>query len=131
MRKLVCFSILSAFLLLVSNDVSAQRKVRVRFPRGASAVTVRGTITRYEARDYIVRAAAGQTLDLRVTGTNELTVFTVLLPNGRNLEAASDIDEYTGELPVNGDYVIRVDMMRAAARVKGSISSYKLRISIK
>jgi hypothetical protein len=116
---------------VAAGDVSAQTRVPVRFSRGASSVTLRGALRRFQARDYVIRAKSGQTLDLHVTGTNELTVFTVFLPGGGSIEGATEMEEFNGEVPRDGEYVIRVLMQRAAAREKGSFSKYKLRISIK
>ena|SRR5947209_1035482 len=131
MKKLVLFSILSAFVFLVTINVSAQTRQRVRFAAGTHGATVAGTVRGFAYRDYIVGASAGQTIGFNLTSANSFTVFTVFLPNGDNLDGATEMEKFSGELPNNGDYVIRVLMMRAEARRRGSISNYKLRISIR
>ncbi len=131
MKKLVLFAILSAFVLLVSIDASAQTKQRVRFAPGTHSVTVRGTVRGFVYRDYIVGAREGQTIALDVTATGSPSVFTVFLPNGDTMEGSAEMDGFTGELPNKGNYVIRVQMLRSAARRRGSVSNYKLSISIR
>ena len=118
-------------LLLESHDISAQAKVRVRFARGASAAVVKGTVRGYAYRDHVVGASAGQTLSVKLRSPNTYSVFTIFIPGGDNLEGAAEMDEFAGELPASGDYVIRVGMMRAEARRRGSVSNYSLSISIK
>ena len=111
-------------------DAIGQVKQRVRFAAGASGTTVTGTVRGYAYRDYVVGANAGQTINVRLTSANTYTVFTVFQPNGDNLEGATEMDEFTGNLPERGDYVVRVLMMRAGARRPGAVSNYKVKISI-
>lgn len=121
----------SACFFLMSADASAQTKTRVRFPAGTHGTTVTGTVRGYAYHDYVAGASAGQTMILALTATGTVPVFTVFLPNGDNLDGASESNDFSGELPAKGDYVIRVLMMRSAARRKGSVSNYTLKISIK
>jgi hypothetical protein len=114
-----------------ASSAAAQAKQRVRFAPGASAATVSGTVKGYAYRDYIVGAEAGQMIDVKVKSANRYTVFSIFQPNGDNLEGAAQMDEFHGELPARGDYVIRVMMMRAGARRPGAVSNFRLRISIR
>lgn len=114
-----------------SSDAHAQVKQRIRFARGANATSVSGTVRGYIYRDYIVGASAGQMMRVAVqrsSGAN--AVFSIFRPNGDELGTATETDSADGELPVSGDYVIRVLMMRSDARRRGSFSSYKLSITI-
>lgn len=128
MKKL--FVIIFAALAF-SIAVAAQTKQRVRFVRGSSSASVSGTIRGYDYRDYIVGARAGQTISAKLSAKGVFPVLTIFLPNGDNLEGATQMDEFTGELPTDGDYVVRVLMMRAQARRKNSVASYSLKISVK
>ena len=130
MKKLPLLLALSILFLAFSNT-SAQAKVRVKFARGSSGVSLKGTVIGFAYKDYIVGAIAGQTINVKLTSRNSFTVSVVFLPNGDNLEGAVETDEFTGELPGSGNYVIRVLMMRAEARRKGSISNYTLKISVR
>jgi hypothetical protein len=122
-----------AFLLLllcISESVSAQSKIRVRFARGATSAIVSGTVRGYAYKDYVVGASVGQEITAKLNQATS-SVLTIFQPNGDNLEGATESDEFTGTLPSSGDYVIRVMMMRSEARRPRSVSNYILKISIK
>jgi hypothetical protein len=109
---------------------TGQTASRVRFRAGTIGTTLKGTVRGYAYRDYIVGASAGQTITLSLTSAPSDSVFTVFLPNGDNLEGAAEMNDFSGELPANGDYVVRVGMMRSAARRKGSTANYVLKVKI-
>ena len=125
MKKLLFLTII---LVVTGSAVTAQTKTRVRFARGASSANVSGTIRGYLYHDYVVRASAGQTIAVSLD-PNTKCVLTVFKPDGYNLDIGAD-REFTSELPVSGDYEVRVLLMRSEARRK-TVSSYKLTISIK
>jgi hypothetical protein len=129
--KLFVFTFIISLFFLGSIELSAQTKQRVRFAKGASSATVSGTVRGYEYRDYIVGARAGQTISVKLNSRNTFTVLAIFTPDGDDLEGAMQTRDFNGELPVNGDYVIRVGMMRAEARRKNSISNFRVRISVR
>ena len=116
--------------MLGSAQIFAQAKERVRFAAGASSKSVKGVVRGYAYRDYIVGAREGQHIELKLTASAGSTVFSVFNPDGENLEGAAQQDWFSGTLPMTGDYVVRVAMMRSAARRKGSVSNFTLKISI-
>ena len=120
----------AAVLALYAADSDAQVKTRLRFPSGASATSVRGTVRGYAYRDYVVRANADQTITASVSSPIGFTVLTIFRPDGENLDGAMQRSEFTGALPVTGDYVIRVGMMRARARRPRAVSNFTLKVSI-
>jgi hypothetical protein len=115
---------------LFAGETEAQVKTRLRFPAGASSTAVKGTIRGYAYRDYIVRANADQTFTTSVTSANRYTILTIFRPDGDNLDGAAQMGDFSGTLPVTGDYVIRVGMMRAGARRPGAVSNFTLKVSI-
>lgn len=130
--KLVTLAILLlAALCSLPSVTSGQAKQRVRFARGTTEATVRGTVRGYEYRDHIVGASVGQSISVKLNSPNTFSVFSIFLPNGENLEGAAQVNEYQGTLPASGDYSIRVLMMRAQARRRGSVSNYTLTVSIR
>ena len=131
MKKLMMVGVVSACLMVLSAGVFGQIRERVRFPAGTHGTSKAGTVRGYAYRDYVVGASAGQTINLHLTATESATVFSVFLPNGNDLDAAIESDDFSGELPKSGDYVVRVMMMRSAARRKGSVSNFTLKISIR
>ena len=131
MKNLILVTCITFCCFAFAGTGAAQAKLRVSFARGASSATVRGTVRGYAYRDYVIGASSGQTLDVKVSSRNTYTVFTVFQPGGDNLDGASEMDEFSGELPTSGDYVVRVAMMRAGARRPGAVSNFSLTISIR
>lgn len=109
------------------------RKEQVTFAKGASSATIKGTIKGHTDIDYHLRAAAGQTLEVKLQGSNSQNEFNVLVPGSANVAMYSSM--MTGErsfkavLPTDGDYVIRVYLNRAAARRTES-SQYTLTVGV-
>ena len=129
MKKLLpmlCLTIIS--LLFFAGETQAQTKQRIAFVRGANEATVRGTIRGYAYKDYLVRAKAGQTMS--VTLESEKAEFVARKPNGENITDTVGVADWSGKLPDDGDYTIRVLMPRSAARRKGAAASYVLTVSI-
>jgi hypothetical protein len=102
---------------------------RVRFHSGHSSATLKGRIVGFDTKDYVVGAKAGQVMDLHLSSSNQSTYFVIYSINGR----ATDMNETTvwsENLSESGDYLIRVFMMRSAARRKGAAANFTLSISI-
>ena len=130
MRRVSRVFLLFACLVLLGGFVAGQSKERVKFKKKATSAKVKGTIRGYNYRDYLIEASAGQTMVVKLSSLNTYTMLSIFRPNGDNLEGAAQVLDYSGRLPESGDYVIRVAMMRAEARRKGSASDYSLTISI-
>jgi hypothetical protein len=80
-RVLVALAMLGlAGSVLAADGPPPPRKERVTFAKGASAATVKGTLKGGDDVDYLVRAAAGQTLEVKLQGTNAQNDFNVLPP---------------------------------------------------
>jgi hypothetical protein len=96
------------------------RRETVTFARGTSSAQIEGRIEGHETIDYVIRAAAGQTLRVALKGKSNPQNYFNVLPPGSNDAAifAGDTggDVYQGMLPADGDYVLRVYLMRAAGR---------------
>ncbi|MDQ6785745.1 MAG: hypothetical protein M3033_02845 [Acidobacteriota bacterium] len=130
-KKLFLSSTLSIlFVLVFSSAAFTQFKQRVHFAKGSSSATVKGIVRGYGYTNYIIGARSGQEISVNLSAANTFAVFTVFLPNGDNLEGATEQNEFSGELPESGDYVVRVYMMRSEARRKNSNAAYALKISI-
>lgn len=131
MSKLIFPLVTLFFALTISLRVSAQTKQPVAFPKGKTETTIRGTVRGYAYVDYIVKANAGQTISVELGAPKIVPVFSILRPDGENLEGAAQTNDFTGELPADGNYVVRVGMMRAFARRKGSVSNFTLKVAIR
>ncbi len=103
----------------------------VAFPKGASSTTISGSIKGYETRDYVVRASAGQTMKVDMTGASIL-YFNVLPPGSNDVAifvGSTSGNNFAGTLSQSGAYKIRVYQMRASAR-RNESGSFKLAVAV-
>ena len=105
------------------------RQEKVQFAKGASSAVIKGQLKGDETVDYVVRAAAGQTLSVKLQETNPQNYFNVMPPdsNGSAMFVGDTGEDFSGVLPADGDYVVRVYLMRPAAR-RGESSNYTLTV---
>jgi hypothetical protein len=109
----------------------APRQQRVSFKPGTASATLNGSITAQESIDYVLGARAGQTMTVAFKATNGASSYNVLPPGS---EAAIAIGEtvgptWSGTLPVDGDYRVRVFLQRSAGR-RGESTSFTLTVGI-
>lgn len=114
-----------------AHAADAIRKETIRFPKGASSTTVKARIEGDEIVDYVLRAAAGQTLEVRLRRSNPSNGFNVLPPGSSDVAmfVGQAGEDYKGMLPGDGNYAIRVYLVRAAAR-RNESSDYTLSVSV-
>jgi hypothetical protein len=107
------------------------RQEKVQFAKGASSAVIKGQIKGDTTVDYVVRAAAGQTLAVKLQKSNPQNYFNVMPPGstGSAMFVGDSGENYSGMLPTDGDYVVRVYLMRPAAR-RGESSNYTLTIGV-
>jgi len=110
---------------------SGIRRERVQFAMGASSAAIKGQLKGDAMVDYVVRAAAGQTLSVQLQKTNAQNYFNVMPPGstGSAMFVGDSGENYSGTLPTDGDYVVRVYLMRPAAR-RGESSNYTLTVGV-
>jgi hypothetical protein len=117
-------------LLVLPLSIFAQgAPQRVRFQSGRSSARLRGRIVGRDAKDYVVGAKAGQAMALRLSSSNPSTYFIIYSINGKATDM-NETTEWSEKLSESGDYLIRVFMMRSAARRKGAAANFTLSISI-
>src|SRR4030095_12603152 len=100
---------------------------RVRFARGRTTAVLQGAVGRGAEERYILGARAGQTMIVHITSREKNAVFTILGPDATALEGAeegTDATDWTGTLPLNGDYSIWVGPTRGNA-------TYTLEVTIR
>ena len=125
-------AILSALALADAAAADAGiRQEKVTFTKGAASAVIKGQIKGDTTVDYIVSAAAGQTLSVKLQKTNSQNYFNVLPPGstGSAMFVGDSGESYSGTLPTDGDYAVRVYLMRPAAR-RGESSSYTLTVGV-
>jgi hypothetical protein len=104
-------SILLIFILLSTAGLASGQKGksvvrRVSFPRGRTTAVLRGTVKRGLSHDYLLRAQAGQTMTVHLASPSRAVSFTIRTPDGNY--PADFARDWSGELPVSGDYRINV-----------------------
>jgi hypothetical protein len=93
---------------------------------------VKGSLKGDKTIDYKLRAKAGQTMSVALKTSNGANYFNVL-PPGSTGEAifvgSTSGNEWTGALPADGEYTVRVYLMRSAAR-RNETADYTLSVGI-
>jgi len=107
------------------------RSQPVRFAKGATSAQLRGSIKGDAGVDYEIAARAGQTLSVTLKASNASNYFNINPPGS---DAAMFIGSTQGSaatvvLPADGTYVVRVYLMRNAAR-RNESSNYTLAIGV-
>jgi len=104
---------------------------RVKFAKGATSAVIKGQVKGYSDVDYLVRAGAGQTLTVTLKKTNSSNYFNVLPPGSKDVAiyVGQTGEDFKGILPTDGDYTVRVYLIRAAAR-RNESSKYTLTVGV-
>lgn len=99
----------------------------IEFTQGSTSATVSGKVSAPAPRRYALRGLGGQTLKVELETDGPQTYLTVLTPMGENMAGADGpIHQWSGPLPVDGDYVIEVinpEEGSAAFRLTASLSA--------
>lgn len=110
----------------------ADRRVEaVQFAKDSSKAAVSGTLKGDQYVDYKVRGSAGQTLVVMLKPSNLQNYFNIHSPGN---DSAMFIGSTSGNqfkriLPNDGEYMVRVYLMRAAAR-RNETSNYTLNLAL-
>ena len=125
-RRLMAMIFICAFAF---SSLSAQGvKKKVRFAKGTSSTTFRGAVVRGDRDRYYIGAKAGQTMSVKITSLEKNAVFQIYFHGEEeSLPGAGGDDDATtwsGQLPIDNEYVIVVGGTRGNA-------TYALTISIK
>jgi hypothetical protein len=104
----------------------------LQFAKGTSSAVVEGSLKGDKTIDYKMRAKAGQTMSVVLKTSNGANYFNVL-PPGSTGEAifvgSSSGNDWTGQLPADGEYTVRVYLMRSAAR-RNEAANFTLTVGI-
>jgi hypothetical protein len=103
----------------------------IRFSPGESRATVKGSIKGSKTVDYRLRARAWQTMTVAMRATNASACFNVLPPASDEALFVGSVSgtRFAGALPGDGDYTIRVYLMRNAAR-RNETAGYTLDVAV-
>lgn len=129
-------SLLLAWLVVAAvpatSSASAIESKLLQFAKGASAATVKGSLAGDRTIDYALRAKAGQTMKVSLRTSHGANYFNVLPPGSDDVAifvGSTSGNEFSGTLPADGEYKIRVYLMRSAARRKEK-ATYTLTVGI-
>lgn len=135
MRAILSRLLLACVFACAASPVLASDAVESRplqFTKGASSATVQGSLKGDKSIDYKVRAKAGQTMKVELKTSNTSNFFNVLPPGSKDVAifiGSSDGNSWTGPLPKDGEYAIRVYLMRSSGR-QGEKADYTLTVAI-
>ncbi|MER2555285.1 MAG: hypothetical protein ABTQ28_18675 [Thauera sp.] len=135
MNRFPGLSAVLAFLCLIVAPVVLADEIRtqaVHFAKGHSSATIEGSIKGYQTVDYTLRAKAGQNMSATLKTGNGANYFNVLPPGSEDeaiFVGSSGGNEWTGTLPADGEYKLRVYLMRSAAR-RNETASYTLTVTV-
>jgi hypothetical protein len=124
--------VLATFAATAVDAADDIRTQRVKFAHGASSAVVEGSITGYQIVDYVLGASKGQHMNVSMATHNYAAYFNIMAPGEKEVaffNGSVSENQYEGELPANGDYTIRVYMMRSAAR-RNETARYRLEMII-
>ena len=126
---MVCVLVAAGSMALAADGIESRP---LQFSKGASSATVKGSLKGDKTIDYKLRARAGQTMSVTLKTSNGANYFNVL-PPGSTGEAifvgSTSGNEWTGALPSDGEYTVRVYLMRSAAR-RNETADYTLSVGI-
>jgi hypothetical protein len=111
--------------------LAADVRQRVSFATGASSAMISGSIMGRGAVPYVLSAKAGQTMSVTLETDNGANSFNVLPPGSEAAIGRGEVsgNQWTGVLPVDGEYVVDVFLMRSAAR-RNETANYTLTVGI-
>jgi len=104
----------------------------IKFTKGATSTVIKGQIKGDRYIDYLVRAGAGQALSVEMQTGNGANYFNILPPGSADAAmfvGSTSGNRYSGVLPADGDYAIRVYLMRSAAR-RNEAASFTLTVGV-
>ena len=135
MVKALVHLIVACAVLAAGSRVLAADSIEVRplhFAKGTSSATVKSSLTGYKTIDYTLRARAGQTMTVSLKTSNGANYFNVLPPGSKDVAVfvgSTSGNEWTGKLEADGEYTVRVYLMRSAAR-RNETANFTLSVGI-
>lgn len=105
---------------------------QIKFAPGTSSATLKSSITGRQIVDYKLRARAGQIMSVALKTSNAANYFNVLPPGSKDVAifvGSTSGNDWTGTLEADGDYTVRVYLMRSAGR-REETANYTLTVGI-
>lgn len=134
-RSPVCVVALGIAALLAGSSESGARAIEsrpVHFAKGTASATLKGSLRGDQTIDYRLGVRSGQELGVELRTDNAANYFNVLPPGSNDVAiftGSTSGGDWRGKLAVDGEYVVRVYLMRSAAR-RNETANYTLTIGI-
>lgn len=126
---MMCVLVAASSSVLAADGIESRP---LQFAKGTSSATVKGSLKGDKTIDYKLRAKAGRNMSVTLKTSSGANYFNVL-PPGSSGEAifigSTSGNEWTGTLPADGEYTVRVYLMRSAAR-RSETADYTLTVGI-
>lgn len=126
MKKAVALCVSILLLGAVAVPAQRHRSKRIQFPRGRTTAVIKGRVDAKTIDNYDIRARAGQRMSVHLTSPGKNVRFGIALPgyDAGEVEGASNVTDWEGELPDTGDYNIAVYVTKGAG-------TYTLEVTIR
>ena len=102
-----------------STQTPSTPRATLRPAKATGVATATGSIRGRADRDFVIQCAAGQTLDVALHASSLSAYFNVLPPGSNDVAmfiGGASGNEFHGIVPATGDYVVRIYLVRSAAR---------------
>jgi hypothetical protein len=110
---------------------AASKTVAVKFPTGATEASYTDSFSGYGYIDYVLDARANQNMTAEITKADANRAVLSVMRNGNPVENdSSEVQGWTGILPENGRYTIRVGQTRNDARKDDKPVKFSILVSI-
>ncbi len=113
----------------IAEDIRTQR---VEFAPGSTGATIQNSIKGYDTVDYVLKANAGQVLNVSMATDNGANYFNILAPGETEVAmfvGSTQGNQFEGTLAETGDHRVRVYLMRSAAR-RNEVARYRLEVAV-
>jgi hypothetical protein len=120
-------------LCLYAGIATADTTHPVHFAKGKSSSTIKGTVKGSNTEDYLLRAAGGQTMKVKLSAKSTLIYFNVLKPGTEQaifVGSNASKNTWSGALTEGGDYIVRVYTL-GKGKEAGHATPFSLNIAIK
>ncbi|MCX7110573.1 MAG: DNA breaking-rejoining protein [Proteobacteria bacterium] len=121
------------FSLCLYMGVATAATHPVQFAKGATSSTAKGVIKGSATEDYVMGAASGQTMNVKLSAKSTLIYFNVLKPGSDEaifVGSSEGKNSWSGSLPSDGEYTVRVYTM-GKGKDAGHVTPFSLSVSIK
>ncbi len=114
-----------------TTDKEGNKKVNVHFAPGKSEGTYSNSFAGYSYVDYEFKASKGQKLTTKIVKSDGGDAILGVMRNDLMVAPGStQVADWSGELPEDGTYTIRVGQMRSQARRSEKPKNFTLQIKI-